>query len=122
MLGLAVAAALTGCASTQEPEVERVATAFEDTTGDAQARCELLAPNTLAALEENESEPCVEAIRSLPLEAGEVESVEVWGRNAQVRTTGDTLFLSQTDAGWRITAAACQPNGDAPYDCEVQAG
>jgi hypothetical protein len=123
VLGLAVAAAaLTGCASTQEPEVERVATAFEDTAGDAQERCDLLAPKALAELEESQGQPCVEAIEELPLQPGEVESVEVWGSDAQVRTTGDTVFLTQTQGGWRITAAACQPNGEAPYDCEVEAG
>lgn len=120
--GLAVGLAglmLTGCASTQRPEVERVATAFEDVAGDPQARCELLAPTTLAALEE--SGPCPEAIAQLPLEGGEVRSVEVWGRDAQVQLAGDTLFLTQTRAGWRITAAVCRPNGEAPYECEVEA-
>ena len=120
-LAAAVLAGLTlsGCASEEEPEVEQVATAFEDPSGDAEARCALLAPETLAALEE--SEPCVEAIEQLSLEGGEVRSVEVWGRDAQVRLAGDTLFLTRTHAGWRIVAAACQPNGEGPYDCEVEA-
>jgi hypothetical protein len=123
VLGLAAAAtALTGCSSTQVPEVERVAAAFEDTAGDAQERCDLLAPTALSALEETAGEPCVEAIEDLPLEPGEVESVEVWGRDAQVVTTGDTVFLSQMEGGWRVIAAACRPNGEAPYDCEVEAG
>ena len=120
-MGPAVAVpVLAGCAGTHEPEVERVATAFEDTAGDPQERCDLLAPTTLAALEESESEPCAEAIAQLPLEPGQVESVEVWGHDAQVRTTGDTVFLSLTPDGWRVTAAACRPNGEAPYDCEVE--
>jgi len=118
--GVAVGAVLvlTGCASTQEPEVERVATTFEDPSVDAETRCDLLAPATLAALEE--SEPCVEALEQVPLEGGEVRSVEVWGGDAQVQLAGDTLFLTETHAGWRVTAAACQPNGEAPYDCEVE--
>ena len=117
--GLA-ALALSGCSSTQEPEVERVALAFEDSGSAPEARCDLLAPTTLAAMEKDE--PCVEAIEELPLEGGEVRSVEVWGRDAQVRLDGDTLFLTETHAGWRIAAAACRPNGEAPYECEVEAG
>ena len=118
---LVLAAGLTGCASNQEPEVQRVAAAFEDSGGSPDARCALLAPKTLAALEQSESSPCVEAIGDLPLPGGEVRSVEVWGGDAQVRLAGDTVFLSETRAGWRVTAAACRPQGDAPYDCEVAA-
>jgi hypothetical protein len=113
---------VTGCSSTQQPEVQRVATAFEDVGGDPEARCDLLAPKTLAALEQNESQSCAEAIGQLPLDGGDVRSVEVWGGDAQVRLSGDTLFLTETHAGWRVSAAACQPNGEAPYDCEVEAG
>ncbi|HLM05456.1 MAG TPA: hypothetical protein VK402_09745 [Blastococcus sp.] len=116
----AAAAVLGGCASTQQPEVERVATAFEDPAGDPETRCDLLTPAALSALEEQASQPCDEAIEDLPLEGGEVESVEVWGGDAQVRLSGDTLFLAETSTGWRVAAAACQPNGEAPYDCEVE--
>jgi hypothetical protein len=120
-LGLA-ALLLTGCASTQRPEVQRVATAFENTGGDPETRCDLLTPKTRAALEQNESQSCAEAIGQLQLDGGNVESVQVWGGDAQVRLSGDTLFLTETHAGWRVSAAACQPNGDAPYDCQVEAG
>src|SRR3954464_3199068 len=41
--GLLVAL-LTGCASASEPDVAKVATAFEDPSGDAQSRCDLLPP------------------------------------------------------------------------------
>jgi hypothetical protein len=120
-LGLA-ALLVTGCASTQQPEVQRVATAFENTGGDAQARCGLLTPKALAALEKSQSASCADAIGQLPLKGGGVRSVQIWGGGAQVNLSGDTLFLTQTHAGWKVSAAACQPNADAPYDCEVQAG
>jgi hypothetical protein len=113
---------LTGCASTQEPEVQRVATAFEDSGGDPEARCDLLTPKALAALEQNESQSCSDAIGQLPLNGGAVRSVQVWGGDAQVELSGDTLFLTETQDGWRVSAAACKPNTDAPYDCEVEAG
>jgi hypothetical protein len=110
---------LTGCSSMQQPDVEHAAATFEDPGSDPEARCDLLAPATLAAFEEDESASCPEAIEQVPLEGGEVESVEIWGGDAQVRLSGDTVFLTETRAGWRITAAACQSRGEAPYDCEV---
>ena len=121
LVGLA-ALLVTGCASTQEPEVQRVATAFENSGADPESRCDLLTPKALAALEKSESQSCAEAIGQLPLDGGHVQSVQVWGGDAQVRLSGDTLFLTETHAGWRVSAAACKPNGDAPYDCDVEAG
>jgi hypothetical protein len=112
---------LTGCSSMQQPEVQDVAVTFEDSGADPGARCDLLAPATLSECEKNESAACTEAIEQVPLEGGEVESVEIWGGNAQVRLAGDTLFLTETRTGWRVTAAACRSNGEAPYDCEVEA-
>jgi hypothetical protein len=112
--------ALTGCASIQRPEVAGVATAFEDPSGDPEARCDLLLEGTRAALEEQESAPCTEALDGLPLQGGAVRSVEVWGGGAQVRLAGDTLFLTETSSGWRVTAAACTARADAPYDCQVE--
>jgi hypothetical protein len=120
-LVLAVACVLlAGCASAQAPDVEEVATTFEDQSADPQARCDLFIPTALAAFEESEGAPCAEAIEDLPLEGGSVESIQIWGGDAQVKIGGDTLFLSETKDGWRVTAAACTPQGEAPYDCEVE--
>jgi hypothetical protein len=116
----AVGALLAGCSSAQAPDVEEVATTFSDPAGDPEQRCELLLPSVLAAFEEDQSMPCSEAIQELPLKAGAVESLEIWGGAAQVKLGGDTLFLTETSAGWRVTAAACTPQGEAPYDCEVE--
>jgi len=112
---------LTGCSATERPAVEDAATTFEDASADPEARCDLLAPKALAALEKDASAPCTEAIQQLPLEGGEVTAVEIWGGDAQVRLSGDTVFLTETGAGWRVVAAACRPQGDAPYDCELEA-
>jgi hypothetical protein len=116
---LSAAALLAGCASSHEPEVERVATTFEDPAGDPEARCDLLVPKTRAAFEQSEGAPCTEAIEDLALQGGAVESVEIWGGDAQVKLAGDTVFLSETSAGWRITSAACRPQAEGPYECEV---
>ena len=109
---------LTGCSAADRPEVEDVARTFENPAADPKSRCALLAPKTLAALEQEA--PCTDAIEQLPLPGGEVTGVEIWGGEAQVRLRGDTVFLTETGAGWRVVAAACRPQGDAPYDCEVE--
>jgi hypothetical protein len=117
---LVLAAGLAGCSSAQEPQVQRVATAFDDPSGNAEARCDLLAPATLAAFEKDQTASCNDAVQQLSLDGGEVNSVEVWGGDAQVRMAGDTVFLTETTSGWRVTAAGCTSRGDAPYDCEVE--
>lgn len=116
----AAALLLGGCASMQRPEVEEVATTSEDAGAEPETRCGLLAPATLAAFEQDESTSCAQAIGDVPLGGGAVESVEIWGGDAQVRLSGDTLFLTETRAGWRVTAAACRSRGEAPYDCQVE--
>jgi hypothetical protein len=111
---------LTGCSSAQRADVEQVATTFADSATDPETRCDLLLPATLDSLEKSESAPCSEAIAHVPIDGGGVQSLEVWGRAAEVRLSGDTLFLTETHAGWRVVAAACRPQGDAPYECEVE--
>ena len=110
---------LSGCAGAEEPEVRRVATTFEDPSADPRERCELLAPTTREQLEE-QSGPCEDAVINLPVEGGDVASVEVWGGDAQVRLGRDTLFLTRTSAGWKVAAAVCTPRAEGPYDCEVE--
>jgi hypothetical protein len=114
-----LAVLLTGCASASRPDVSTVASAFEDPSGDPQARCDLLAPATRATFESRSSAPCADAISGVQLPGGQVGSVAIWGGDAQVRLGSDTLFLTQTHTGWKVTAAGCQSRGEAPYDCEV---
>jgi hypothetical protein len=117
VLGAAVAV-LVGCAGMERPEVERVATDFA--TGTPAVRCALLAPAALAALESDESAPCTATVGRLAPPGGQVQQTEVWGDEAQVRMTGDTLFLTRTGAGWKVIAAGCTSNGDLPYQCRVE--
>ena len=117
---VAAVLALGGCASAQVGDVREVAAEFVDPGGAPDARCDLLAPATREALESEESAPCPDLIGDLPLTGGTVEAVEVWGGDAQVRMSGDTVFLTETSAGWRVVAAACEPRGEQPYDCEVE--
>jgi hypothetical protein len=62
---------------------------------------------------------CASQLATLP-DPGAAQQIEVWGDTAQARLAGDTLFLLQFPDGWRVSAAGCTPQGDAPYDCEVQ--
>jgi hypothetical protein len=112
---------LVACADLRRPEVEEVAVAFGAPGADPASRCALLAPATVATLEHEESTGCAQALGELELPGGTVESIAVWGDNAQVRLSGDTLFLNRTDQGWKITAAGCQPSEEAPYRCRVEA-
>ena len=116
----AVVLLVSGCSSAERPEVERVAAQFEDASGDPEARCELLMPRTVEQIEQDAEAPCAEAIGDLPLEGGEVVGVEVWGGEAQVRMSGDTVFLTRSSSGWRIAAAVCSPRPEGPYDCQVE--
>ena len=119
---VAVLLSLCGCTSVSAEEVESLGAAFAAAEADPDARCDLLAPNTRTALVEEQASTCPDAIQQVSVGGGEVASVEVWGEEAQVRLTDDTLFLTRTPDGWRVTAAGCSPRGDdLPYDCEVEA-
>jgi hypothetical protein len=110
---------VSGCGGLAEGDVARIAEEFA--AGNAAARCDLLAPGTLAALVEDESTSCEEAIEQVEIGSGDVMEVGVWGEEAQAKLSDDTLFLTHTPAGWRVFAAACVPQGqDEPYDCEVE--
>jgi hypothetical protein len=118
--GLAVAGLAAGCASSELPDVERVAALFADPDGDPAERCDLLASATETALTRDEGMPCPDALPELPIGSGAVRSVAVWDREAQVQLTDDTFFLTRTDQGWRVTAAACTARPERPYACEVE--
>jgi hypothetical protein len=120
LLALAAGLAAAGCASADEPAVRDVAASFAD--GDAQTRCDLLAPATVESLVAEEQTSCPEAIGSLPLGSGNVVSVEVWGEDALVHLSDDdTLFLTRDAGGWLVSAGACRPGGDGPYQCQLEA-
>lgn len=96
--------------------------------GDGEAACALLAPAVVDAVEDDEGEPCAQALTSGDLGAelvsrvadGEV-TVRRAGGQAQARTPQDTLFLAASGDGWVVTAAACDPRPPRPYDCALEA-
>jgi hypothetical protein len=121
-VALGAVVALSACGEVPADGAEELVESFAAAQGDPSARCDLLAPGTLAALVEDEGTSCEDAIEQIPVGSGDLVSVEVWGEEAQAKLSDDTLFLTRTSEGWRVSAAACRPQGaDQPYDCQVEA-
>ena len=121
--GLALGAGcalVAGCASLapDEDAAGGVAASFHAalSASDGAAACALLAPATASELDS-----CATAVLGVPPADG-VRSVEAFGRGAQVRMSGDTVFLTQVDGRWMVRAAGCTPRPEQPYDCEVEGG
>jgi hypothetical protein len=120
-VGLLMAVLLVGCAAkTGEQDVSGVASRFLDATGrgDTQTACALLTPRVREDLLASDGQSCEESLPADRLR-GTVTEAAVWSDWAQVNTDGGSVFLTEFDSGWLVTAAGCQPNGDAPYHCVV---
>ena len=126
---LAIAAvALSGCGQTADRDTVRATTtrflaAYAAHEGDA--ACAALSEDTRKELVSQEKKPCADAIGSVELEPGPVRHVDVELTNAKVDLGGgESVFLSDESAGWKISAIGCKPQGDptnTPMDCELQA-
>ena len=136
VVALAVTA-LAACTTTRPSAGEADATAadFYRAIGasDGAAACALLTPSVAETLEQDAGSPCPQAV--LDGDVGQeltaradgatdpgAASGRVDGRQAQVVTSTDTVFLTVSGDGWRITAAGCDPHENRPYDCVVEAG
>ncbi len=122
----AVAALLvvSGCASSKAPEAEDAALRFYQAFegSDGATACDLLAPKTRDDVASSSGTDCAKAILEEQLPAVESPSgTTVFGDQAQVKLGAETVFLAEFPDGWKVVAAGCTPNGDLPYDCEVQA-
>jgi hypothetical protein len=91
--------------------------------GDGERACAQLSDATVEALERDEGKPCAEAATELDLAPSAVTHAEVSNIAAKVDLAdGRSAFLELTRAGWRLSAAGCEPgSGDEPYTCEVEA-
>lgn len=121
----AVALAVAGCGgpAAREDAAGRAGSAFEQAlaAGDHVRACAMLAPATREQLEQDEKQDCARAFAGAELpRAGSLRGVEAYGRQAMVRMSGDTLFLSQFTDGWKVVAAGCTPRPDQPYQCLVK--
>lgn len=118
---------VAGCSSVTDRGEAAAAVAVRMLTAviekDGAAACAALAPDTAAELEQSAAKPCAEAIldENLP-RPGPVSASDVYGQWAQVRLSGDTVFLAVFPGGWRVVAAGCTAQRDRPYDCALQGG
>jgi hypothetical protein len=125
LAGLGGLAALTGCAGVQDDEVRRVATTFYEAhaADDPATACDTLAPRTRSALEQSAGRPCDEALAEEDVPAlTDPTEVRVFGTQAEVTWRGETTFLARFQGGWKVSAAACTPRPDLPYDCAISGG
>lgn len=84
------------------------------------AACALLQSDTRDKTAREQESSCEDHLRNLRIpEPGTVTRTEIYGRAALVEFENDAVFLAAAEGGWKITAAGCTPNGDAPYTCEV---
>jgi hypothetical protein len=126
LLACLLALAVAGCATGEREDdaaavSERFHAALDD--GDGAAACNLLAEETASALEQQEGDPCEEAILSLELPTGgTVAYRRVEMTSAETRLAeGSSDFLDEGPDGWRIAAAGCVPTTpEQPYECELE--
>jgi hypothetical protein len=118
--GVALMAGAVACSSAAQPDVETAVAQFAGAIArhDGEAACALLTDDARRGTE-TFGRSCAEQLATLP-DPGAVEQVEVWSDAAQVRLAGDTMFLLRFPDGWRVSAAGCTPEEEAPYQCEVQ--
>jgi len=119
-VAMAAAAGTAGCAAAAEPAVTAVAERFAGALArhDGPAACALLTDDARHDAE-TFGRACPAQLATLP-DPGAVQRVEVWGGSAQVHLAGDTVFLLRFPDGWRVSAAGCTAQGEAPYRCEVR--
>lgn len=126
----AVLALVSACsAAPHASAAEDAATALVEAVaaGDGAAACALLAPSAVEALETERSSACEEAVLEPEVvedladaDAAEVSRSRAYGRQAQVRLEGDTVFLTLSGTSWLVTAAGCTPRTDQPYECSIE--
>jgi hypothetical protein len=115
-------AVLVSCASQSgQQDAATVAARFLDAAGrgDTEAACALLTPRTREDLATSDGQPCEQSLPTDRLGGGSVREADTWSDWALVSTEDSSVFLTAFGSGWLVSAAGCQPNGDAPYRCVV---
>ena len=107
-------------AATAPSVLERAQAFYQAAASDPAAACELLSPGVRAGLN-GRSGACTGAIRHSIRPPGAEVDTQVFGSHGMVRFDNDVVFLARFDSGWLVTAAACAPVVDRPYQCEIEA-
>jgi hypothetical protein len=114
---------LSGCAAEGTGAADAAEAFHRDIAGsDMTAACSLLQSKTREdTARSSDAGTCESQLKKAQVpEPGKLLSTEQFGRNAFVEFEHDTVFLAESDGGWRVTGAGCTPNGEeAPYTCEV---
>jgi len=121
---LVASALLSGCSSGNDDAATRTAERLHASlqAEDGSAACDLLSDDAQEQLAES-GDSCESAVMDAGIpDTGRVVAVKVYGTAAQVRYDEDVVFLGEFSDGWKVTAAGCSPQADAPYDCQVQGG
>jgi hypothetical protein len=117
---LLVAAGCAPMGSAENSNASRTALDFERSLSNPVHACVLLAPGTLAELEQSFGR-CDKALSDQHLPVGtQVADVDVYGKDAIVQLDKDVVFLARFDDGWRVTAAGCTPRQDRPFTCTIK--
>ncbi len=121
---LLTTAAASGCASLQPDTAGVVAVAQKFHTALLEANgaemCDMVTVSTSEHVEISTGRDCKDGIieAHIPTADG-IVAADIYGRAAQVRMHGDTVFLTETRQGWKVVAAGCHSQGDEPYECKV---
>jgi hypothetical protein len=125
LVAMGVGLALGGCGAADSSgaadAAERLYAAYA--ADDGAAACAELSEDTRRQLVKDERKPCAEAVLGLDLSGERAVGEQAYVTQAKVDLdAGDSVFLEETDHGWRVTAAGCTPvpEHEAPYDCEVE--
>ena len=89
---------------------------------DGAAACNRLSEGARSSLETSEKKPCEQAVLVLGLKPSRIVAVRVFVTSAEAELSeGESTFLDQTPQGWKISALACSPQHEQPYECELEA-
>jgi hypothetical protein len=116
---------LAGCSSGNDDAATQVAERLHASlrAEDGNAACDLLSDDAQQELADASGGSCETGVMEAGLpDSGRVVAVKVYGTAAQVRYDEDVVFLGEFADGWKVTAAGCEPEAGAPYDCQVQGG
>lgn len=129
LAALAVAVAAGGCGQADDRAAVRAVTErflAAHVADQGEEACAALSDDTRRQLEREEGVDCPRAVAALELDGGRVVRAQVYVTNAKVDlSSGESAFLSEERAGWRLSAVGCRPQGgkpaDRPFTCELEA-